>query len=170
TVTATDGADNVFLTTGGVEVNGRGFSPNESPATWVVNLKGGNDHIEIFDTSVVTIFGGDGNDTFFPFESVPNSLSGGNGNDAFLINETTEVPFGVVSGWDGGAGIDRVDCTDRAYSGVIDLNVSRNIENVVASAFTTKVVGNALNNRITAPIDASITMQGNGGHDTLVGN
>jgi len=51
TVNASDGADDVFLTGDSIRVDGYRFDFDGSSATWVVNLKGGNDTIEIGDTA-----------------------------------------------------------------------------------------------------------------------
>jgi Ca2+-binding RTX toxin-like protein len=175
TVVGTNHDDDIFLGRDNIQIDGYTLSFNGQTTAWNVDARGGDDHVEIFDTSDVTVLGGNGNDTFFPFESLPNSLLGGNGNDTFQINETTSAPFGVLPGWNGGPGRDWVDgVTRNGYTGVIDLNVSTSIENVKASAYTTKVIGNAQDNiliqREFVPqfVPGPATLQGNAGNDILI--
>jgi Ca2+-binding RTX toxin-like protein len=127
--------------------------------------RGGNDH---FGPAVgLTIFqlGGAGNDSFSVDESAGEVISAGDGDDRVSLNGESLTSF------DGGAGLDTMSVGGSLRSN-IDMNAYPGLENLEgAGDHVTLVIGNALNNRISAEFstDGDITLRGMGGNDTLVG-
>jgi Ca2+-binding RTX toxin-like protein len=115
---------------------------------------GGNDQFEADDerTQFTAIFAGAGNDRIgFDNEGSPAFLDAGAGLDTILLSGfvTSHLDVIDISGYDG----------------------LENVEGVGAGGGTKTVIGNALNNRITAAPSAedAMTLLGGGGNDTLTG-
>jgi hypothetical protein len=117
------------------------------------------------------IFAGGGNDVITLDARQRTHVDGGDGDDVVRIagGPETRRDDGYLENlptYDGGSGIDTVEL-DR--QGGIDLGLYERVENVTNAHGT--VVGNDLNNRITArPGDTRpLNAQGNGGDDTITG-
>jgi len=135
--------------------------------TLLFDGRGGNNYFASPIGLAATLLGGAGNDQFEVYENARDTILAGAGNDRIVFfNE------GLPNRLDAGSGTDTAEVGSTHLTTFLDMRLYAGLEDMtgVGIGSVRHVIGNDLNNVIIAPTaDQSVTLEGLGGNDTLLG-